>query len=87
MFDGLYGNREQRTINNLVWMKELRVNTSMLTPLQVTIRNDITLEEEECFELSIFPVNPLLMTENFECNTAGDEFFCQHEICIMDDDV
>ena len=83
-FDGSFGGREQ---NILVKTVVLEVNTSMLSPLNVAIRNDNLPEEEECFELSIrlFPVNPQEMI-NFTCNAAGDDFLCQHEICIVDDD-
>ena len=86
MFDGLFGSREMNTINNLVFVEILNINMTMLPILQVTIRNDNLPEEEECFNLSIFPVNPAPMTPNFECNFAGDEFLCEHTICIEDDD-
>ena len=86
MFDGQFGIREQGTINNLVFLEVLTVNTTMLPALLVIIRDDILPEDEECFELSIFPVNPPEGVENFMCNTAGDGFFCEHTICIEDDD-
>ena len=86
MFDGFFGTREANTINNLVHSDLLRVNTSILPPLRVTVRDDVMLEEEECFELSIFQVDPEEMTENFVCNLAGDEFLCEHTFCIADDD-
>ena len=86
MYDGIFGNREEGTINNLVFMEVLRANTTMLPTLEVDIRDDLIFEEEECFELSIFQVNPGFFTENFVCNRAGAEFLCQHEICITDDD-
>ena len=85
-FDGVFGRREENTINNLVYVELLHVNTSMLTIQQIRIRDDHFIEEEECFELSIFQVDPVQMTERFMCNTAGDKFLCQHEICIVDDD-
>ena len=86
MVDGVFGSREENTINNLVTMEELRVNTSMLSALQVTIRDDNLPEEEECFEMSIFPVNPDAMSEIFLCNMVGTEFLCKHKICIVDND-
>ena len=85
-FDGVFGIREANTITNLVVIENLRFNTSVLPALRVTIRDDYFLEEEECFELSIFPVNTEEMTERFMCNTAGDSFLCQHVICITDED-
>ena len=83
MFDGTFGIREQNTINNLVSSGILHANTVMLSPLQVTIRDDFLPETEECFELSIFQQG---LDIEFACNRAGDEFLCQHEICIVDDD-
>ena len=86
MYDGTFGSREENTINNLVTIDILAVNTTILPGLLVPIRDEHFIEEEECFELSIFQVDPVQMTEHFMCNTAGDEFLCQHEICIVDDD-
>ena len=86
MFDGTFGTREENTINNLVHSDLLSVNTLMLPPLRVTIRDDVMPEEEECFELSIFPVNTEEMIENFVCNVDGDTFLCEHTFCIVDDD-
>ena len=83
MYDGTFGIREPNTINNLVSSDVLDVNTVMLFPLQVTIRDDFLPETEECFELSIFHQG---LDIEFACNTAGDEFLCQHEICIVDDE-
>ena len=85
MFDGLFGSREMN-INNLVWTELININTAVLPALPVFIRDDNLIEEEECFVLSIFQVNPQGMTENFICNMAGDEFLCIHKICITDDD-
>ena len=86
LFDGTFGSREENTINNLFQSEVLNIGTTVLVPLSVFIRDDNTPEEEECFELSIFAVNTPTITANFECNTAGDEFLCQNEICIVDDD-
>ena len=86
MYDGLFGSREEDTIYNLVIMDILEVNTVVLSPLHITIRDDFLPEEEECFELSIFQVEPETFTVNFMCNAAGDEFVCIHLICIEDND-
>ena len=85
-FDGEFASREANTINNLVREAVLNIGSIVLAPLTVIIRDDNTPEEEECFDLSIFPVNPEPMIPNFECNFAGDEFLCEHTICIEDDD-
>ena len=86
MFDGLFGNRELDTINNLVFIEVLGVNTTTMPGLHVTIRDDFMPEDEECFVLSIFQVNPEFSIENFRCNVAGTQFLCIHEICITDND-
>ena len=85
MFDGTFGSREENAINNLVGIENLRINTTTLPALQAFIRDDILPEDEECFDLSIFPVSPQEM-KNFMCIVAGDEFVCIHTICIEDDD-
>ena len=85
-FDGLFGTREYNTINNLVFFEELGVGTTITPVLQVTIRDDLIPEDEECFVLSIYQVNPEFSIENFLCNMAGAQFLCIHEICITDND-
>ena len=85
LFDGTFGSREVNTINNLVIIENLRIGTMVLPALQVFIRDDKLPEDEECFDLSIFPVSPQEMI-NFVCNAAGDDFVCIHTICIEDDD-
>ena len=58
MFDGTFGSREMNTINNLVWIEELMIGTTSMPALQVSIRDDIMPEGQECFvELSIFQVD------------------------------
>ena len=88
MFDGLFGFRETYTINNLVFVEILNINMTMFPILQVTIRNDNLPEDEECFDLSIFLLDPTQGpgSPDFMCNRFGDEFLCEHTICIEDDD-
>ena len=85
MFDGTFGSREENAINNLVRIENLKIDTTQFPVLQAFIRDDFLPEEEECFDLSIFPVSPQEMI-NFVCNVAGDAFLCIHTICIEDDD-
>ena len=57
-------------------------------PLTV-IRNDLIPEEKECFTIGIFPIDVPGRRELFKCNedSAGaDSYFCEHTICIEDDD-
>ena len=62
---------------------------SVITPLITDIRNDFIIEEEECFSIQISPVDILGFRELFSCNddsTNSTNYFCQHTICIEDDD-
>ena len=57
-------------------------------PLTV-IRNDFIPEEKECFTIRIFPVGIPGRRELFTCNednAGADSYFCEHTICIEDDD-
>ena len=59
-------------------------------PPRITfIRNDLRPEDEECFTIRIFPVDVPGHHELFGCNeddSGESSYFCQHTICIMDDD-
>ena len=55
----------------------------------IAIRNDFIPEEKECFAIGIFPIDVNGRRELFTCNedSAGaDSYFCEHTICIEDDD-
>ena len=60
-------------------------------PLTTTIFPDLRPEEDECYNINILVIN----TEtsggrvNYKCNVNvnnPDDFFCDHTICILDDD-
>ena len=57
------------------------------TRLTSSIKNDLIPEEEECFTIRIFPIDS---QGSFLCNDDDDadavSFFCNHTICIQDDD-
>ena len=62
---------------------------SVITPLITDIRNDFIAEEEECYSIQISPVDTPGFRELFTCNddsTNSTNYFCQHTICIEDDD-
>ena len=59
-----------------------------IPPLTASIRNDLRLEDEECFTLSVLPVDVSGRRELFICNeddVGAINYFCQTEICIEDD--
>ena len=79
-YDALFGERldSNKPIEELQEIEAGRTSTS----IQLLIFNDLIPEEEECFTLRIIPADSL----HPECNEHGDSFFCEHTICIMDDD-
>ena len=59
------------------------------TPLLTVIRNDLIPEEIECYTIRIFPIDVPGRRELFTCNednAGADSYFCEHTICIEDDD-
>ena len=57
--------------------------------LLTVIRNDIIPEEIECYTILIFSVDIPGRREIFTCNednAGADSYFCEHTICIEDDD-
>ena len=60
------------------------------TSLHVMVYNDLIPEEEECFTLRILPVDVPGARTHFTCTEGNPDdlssFFCEHTICIEDDD-
>ena len=63
-----------------------------IDPLQTAIRNDFVLEDEECYSIRLSPIDTPGLRELFICDfvdtssTPPMSFFCEHTICIEDDD-
>ena len=61
-------------------------------PLRTAIRDDFVPEDEECYSIQIFPIDIPGLKELFICDfvdtssTPPMGFFCEHTICIEDDD-
>lgn len=61
------------------------------SPLPVIIVNDFRPEGEECFTISVVKIDQEGRRETFDCNeddpnNPPTNFFCQHTVCIVDDD-
>ena len=68
---------------------DLRSLTATIRPQQAEIRNDLRIEEEECFTIRIFPIDFTGRHETFSCNeddSGENNYFCEINICIKDDD-
>ena len=63
-----------------------------ISPLQTAIRNDFVPEDEECYSIRLSPIGIPGLRELFMCDfvdtssTPPRSFFCEHTICIEDDD-
>ena len=87
-FDVIFGIRD-RPSNPIEVHLDLEAGESLIQPLFLSIRNDFVLEEEECFTLRIIPADVPGRDELFKCNEDGenaDNYYCEHTICIADDD-
>ena len=93
-FDARFGNRPNPNNEGdpLETTRILQVgHLEPLRPLWSTIFHDVRPEEDECYTINIFIIN----TEtsggrvNYECNANKnnpDDFFCDHTVCILDND-
>ena len=70
---------------------EVDLKSGLLTVphIATVIINDLVPEDKKCFTLRILPVDIPGRRELFTCNEDGvvaDNYFCEHTICIEDDD-
>ena len=89
LYDATFGTRDTiRDPIEVFFVLEALQDT--ISPLTTFIRNDRRPEDEkECFTIRIFPVDVPRRRELFTCNeddSGADNYFCQTEICIVDDD-
>ena len=86
-FDARFGASEADPIEQL---DVLLPGQDFIIPMPVQIINDIVPEDEECFSIQISPINIPGLRELFMCdfvdNTIPLNIFCEHTICIEDDD-
>ena len=62
-----------------------------LIPLRTTIFSDLRVEEDECYIINIFIIDTVTGDGHakYDCNENAnnpEDFFCDHTICILDDD-
>ena len=90
-FDARYGVREnsddplEENRDLLPGKRTIPSNQFLVT----TIRNDLVPEDLECYSIGIFPIDVPGRRELFTCNEDSameDNYFCDHTICIIDDD-
>ena len=93
-FDARFGDR--RDPNNSLDHLETTIvlEKGRLVPsglLFTTIYPDVRLELDECYTISIFIIDTVTGCGrlNYDCNENEDnpeDFFCEHTVCIWDDD-
>ena len=94
IFDALFG--ERRNPNNpFDPLETISVLESgrlePLRPLVTTIIRDVIPELDECYTINIFEIDTVTDggRVNYDCNENEDnpeDFFCDHTVCIVDDD-
>ena len=82
-FDALFGDEDEDPLT----VSQMLFAGNQLLQITTFIFNDFHAEDRECFSLRVVVVDAGVR-RNFRCNEdgAGDDFFCLHTICIIDDD-
>ena len=63
-------------------------STTLPQELVTFIRGDFNVEDDECYTVRVFADNVPGVRQLFTCNSEANatNYFCEHEICIIDDD-
>ena len=63
-------------------------STTLLQDLPTFIRADFAQEDDECYTVRVFAGDVPGVRQLFTCNSEANatNYFCEHEICITDDD-
>ena len=89
-YDAAFGTRPNNDPDEPIIQQEtLGPLENSFAPLQVTIRDDFVPEPYECFSMAIDADDVIGRRELFMCNedgTGATSFFCDHTVCIIDDD-
>ena len=86
-FDAIFGHRDDPG-DPLQEVHLLRSGERRYQDIQLSIRNDFLIENEECFTLSISTRNEFGQEAlcNADDDSSASSYFCEHTICIEDDD-
>ena len=88
-YDATFGTRDS-VYGPIIEEYDLLAGMDTITSLVTFIRNDRRPEEKTiCFTIRIFPVDVPGRHELFTCNeddSGESSYFCEHTICIIDDD-
>ena len=88
-YDALFGARQNPPDDSIVEIRILSPGDNAIPSLTTYIQNDILPEDRECYTISIITTDVEGVRELFTCNedeSNPTDFFCDHTICIDDDD-
>ena len=88
LYDAIFGSRDN-TDDPIEVFFVLEALEDTIPSLITFIRDDRRPEDRKCFTIRIFIVDVPGRRELFTCNeddSGADNYFCQTEICIEDDD-
>ena len=90
-YDALFGIRRDNALPGapIVVTQILKLGSIMIPSLITKVRNDIRPEDRECYTISIMTTDIEGVRESFTCNEdeiKPTDFFCDHTVCIIDDD-
>ena len=88
-YDALFGTNQNPSDSSIREILILNSGDNTIPSLRTLIRNDNHPEEQECYTISIITADIRGVRRLFTCNedeSNPTDFFCDHTICIDDDD-
>ena len=89
LFDAIFGTRQYSIDDPIEEFVILESMDDTIQPLITFIRNDLTVEDQECFTIRVFPLDIPGRRELFACYEdviGATNYFCLTKVCIEDDD-
>ena len=86
--DAVFGEEREENDPIEVSLSLSRGSTTLPQDLPTFIRGDFNAEDDECYTVRVFAVDVPGVRQLFTCNAEANatNYFCEHEICIIDDD-
>ena len=87
-YDAIFG-YEREENDPIEESRSLPLGSTILPQdLPTFIRNDFAQEDDECYTVRVFADDVPGVRQLFTCNSEANatNYFCEHEICIIDDD-
>ena len=88
-YDAFFGTRQNTKHDSIVDILTLKLGNDTIPSLRTLVQNDNHPEDLECYTINIITIDVEGVRELFTCNeddSNSTDFFCDHTICIDDDD-